>query len=176
MLTVTLLRHAKSSWDNPQLVDFDRPLGPRGANAARRMADLIAESDIRPDLIRCSSARRTRETLDYLLPRFTQSRKDKPEIVYDDDLYLANAAALLSVLRALPRSCRHVMLIGHNPGLHALALDLIGEGPQADIADIVRKFPTAALAVIAFDSDDWRKLEVGAGKLTLFATPRRLAA
>jgi phosphohistidine phosphatase len=172
MLNVTLLRHAKSSWDDPELTDFDRPLNHRGVNAARLMAEVIERNDIAPDLICCSSARRTRETLAHLLPRLTAPGRHEPEVVYDDALYLANASALLDTLRGLPRTCRHVMLIGHNPGLHALALDLIGAGVQADVAAIARKFPTAALAALAFDAQEWRRLQIGSGKLVLFATPR----
>lgn len=178
MLSVTLLRHAKSSWDDPELTDFDRPLGPRGANAAKVMAQYIISQGLAPDLILCSSARRTRETLGFLLPAFKAATTDKrlsaAQMIYDDALYLANADALLAKLRALPQSCRHVMIVGHNPGLHALALDLIGTGSHAEMCAIVRKFPTAALATITFDADQWRRLEVGSGVLADFVTPRTI--
>lgn len=176
MLTVTLLRHAKSSWDNPELTDFDRPLSQRGINAARLMAGLIERKGVEPDLVLCSSAQRTRETLAYILAQYAQSGRAAPEAIYDDTLYLANSTALLTILRGLPTWRRHVMLIGHNPGTHSLALDLIRTGAHSDLSAIARKFPTAALASITFDADDWRRLQIGDGKLTLFATPRSVAA
>lgn len=170
MKTVSLFRHAKSSWDDPKLADFDRPLSARGQKAAAAMGGVMASAGIAPDLILCSPAVRTRETLKIASQAFTAL----PSTVYDQAFYLASSAALLTSLRALPADVAHVMLIGHNPGLHALALDLTGTGERAAMLSIARKFPTGALAVITFDIAEWRRLAVGEGRLKLFITPRSL--
>src|SRR5215472_16839815 len=120
MLTVSLLRHAKSSWADPEKADFDRPLAARGEKAAPRMGAFLAEQRVIPELILCSTARRARATLDLVLPQLSA----RPEIVFEDELYHGGAPALLKRLRKVADSIHHVMIIGHNPALHAFALDL----------------------------------------------------
>ncbi len=171
MKTISLLRHAKSSWLDPGLADYDRPLSPRGRKAAAAMGRFMAGTGVRPDLILCSTAARTRETLEIVL----DAQPEKPRVDYRNDLYLATGAALLASLRALPDGIAHVMLIGHNPGLHALALDLYGAGERQAMLRLARKFPTGALARIAVDITHWRKLHVGEGRLETYVTPRMLA-
>lgn len=172
MRTVSLFRHAKSSWSNPRLDDFDRPLAARGKASAPPMGAYMARSGITPDLVLCSSALRARETLELALEKM----RTKPKTQCDDRLYHASATMMLDILRHLSPDTRHVMLLGHNPGLHALALDLFGSGEPGAVAAICQKFPTAALAVITFDIDDWARLAVGEGYLRLFVTPKMLLA
>src|SRR4051794_11013088 len=117
MLTLTLLRHAKSSWEEP-LDDFDRPLAPRGEKAAPEIGAALAARGLRPDLIVCSGAVRARETLGLMLERLGAP---PPEVIYDDSLYMAAPGKLLKRLHAIASSFpgnvpHHVMLVGHNPG------------------------------------------------------------
>lgn len=172
MKTVTLFRHAKSSWDDAKLKDFDRPLAARGEKAAARMGAYMRHGKIAPDLILCSSSARTRATLKLALKKWDR----EPKTHFEDALYHASAGAMLTMLRALPGQVQHVMIVGHNPGLHALALDLFGAGEREDMMAAARKFPTAALAQIQFEIVEWRKLGVGEGRLAGFATPKRIAS
>jgi phosphohistidine phosphatase len=171
MLTLSLLRHAKSSWDDPGLEDFDRPLAERGQKAAPRMGAYMAGHGIAPDLILSSPSVRTRQTLDFLLPKLPST----PPVTFEDGLYLASAATMLKRVRKLKPSVRHVMVVGHDPGMHDLAVELAGSGDPADLQALGAKFPTAALAVIAFEVGAWPGVGPGAGRLVLFMTPRRLA-
>jgi phosphohistidine phosphatase len=171
MVTLSLLRHAKSSWDDPGLDDIDRPLAERGKKAAPRMGAYMAEHGIAPDLILSSPSVRTRQTLDLVLPKLAST----PPVTLEDGLYLATALALLKRVRKLKPSVRHVMVVGHDPGLHDLAVELAGSGDPADLQALAAKFPTAGLAVIVFEASAWQGVEPGAGRLVLFMTPRRLA-
>src|SRR5690348_2022253 len=135
-----LLRHAKSSWDDPQLADHDRPLAPRGRRAATRMGGYLREEGIHPALVLCSSARRARET--------QRRAAVGDDVRVEEGLYGASAQELLARLRRVPRGVESVMLIGHNPGMQDLALSL-GRGGGA-IDEIGVKFPTGALATLVF--------------------------
>jgi phosphohistidine phosphatase len=97
-----------------------------------------------------------------------------PEIVCDDSIYLAAPARLMTRIAKLKASRRHVLMVGHNPGLHALALALTGSGKRKDLAALASKFPTGALAVIDFEAGSWSDIKPGSGRLRLFMTPRRL--
>ncbi|HWK34458.1 MAG TPA: histidine phosphatase family protein [Hyphomicrobium sp.] len=174
MLTLLLLRHAKSSWDNPALADFDRPLAKRGQKAAPRMGAEIETLGLHPDLILCSSAQRTRETLDLVLGSWSGA---PPPVVYDEAIYMASPAELIAELRTLaatsPQPGR-VMMVGHNPGFEELAELLTGGGDPSARELMARKFPTCALAVITFEGDDWAAIGPGKGTLTRFITPAHL--
>ena len=173
MLTLSLLRHGKSSWDDPSLDDQERPLSPRGRAAAAAMGALLGKREPIPDLILCSDSVRTRATLDRVLPNLGAPA---PEIIFEPELYLAPAATMLAVLKRTRNGAAHVLMIGHNPGMHALALDLAGSGSRRDIATMGIKFPTCGLAVLTFDVAAWREIEPSAGRLVLFQTPRNLGS
>ena len=170
MLTLSLLRHAKSSWDDQGLKDFDRPLAPRGEAAAPRMGAHMAAHDIEPELILCSPAVRTRQTLDLVLPHL----KGDPTVFYEEGFYLASASQLLARVHKVEAKVRHVMLVGHDPGMHGLAVELAGSGRPKEMQALAAKFPTAGLAMLDFDLDDWSKVEPGIGQLRIFMTPKRL--
>jgi phosphohistidine phosphatase len=175
MLTVLLLRHAKSSWDRLSLPDYDRPLAKRGQKAAPLVGAEIARLGLRPDLILCSAAVRTRETLALVLPALGSSAA--PEVIYDDAIYMAAPAALLKRLRKLPAgggAPKTVMVVGHNPGLEEFAELLVGGGDEEAQERMAEKFPTGALAVFTFDAANWADIALGAGKLVEFITPARL--
>jgi phosphohistidine phosphatase len=170
MLTLSLFRHAKSSWDNPDLEDFERPLNERGEAAAPRMGKFMASQGMVPDLILCSPAARARQTLELALPHF----RSEPTVNYEDELYLAPSATLLKRIRKLEAKVKHAMIVGHDPGLHSLASELTGSGDPELLQAMTHKFPTAGLAVIQFDVSAWSKVRPGTGRLELFMTPKRL--
>lgn len=173
MLTLSLLRHAKSAWDDPTLDDFERPLAKRGVTAARKVGAYLAREGLCPRLVLCSGAVRTRATLALLLAGHDGNT---PELIYDDALYLALPAMLLGRVRAFEPSVLHAMLIGHNPGMHALALELTGGGTRDDVEALATKFPTAALAVLTFEADRWSGVKPAAGRLERFVMPRTLGS
>ncbi|MBP5856123.1 histidine phosphatase family protein [Marivibrio halodurans] len=181
MLTLFLLRHAKSSWSDQNLPDFDRPLAPRGHKAAPRIGAYMADRGFAPGRILCSSAQRTRETLALVLPHLDGDC----DVTLTRSVYESNdehdLLALIAAQSAPPFTPRPVtgahrlMLIGHNPAMQDLALALAGNGAPDDRAALAEKFPTAALAVLTFDgTDGWAGLAPGSGLLTHFIRPRDL--
>jgi phosphohistidine phosphatase len=166
--TVILLRHGKSSWSDPTLADLDRPLAPRGERASRTIAKYMRRKKIRPALVLCSPSLRTRQTLEAI-----ESSLGKGSAVkLVPQLYAASERELLERLRAVPDSVGSVMLIGHNPGLHDLARALASRG--ADLPKLEQKFPTAALATLAVDSNSWAVLRPGDAELINYVIPRQL--
>jgi phosphohistidine phosphatase len=173
MRQLLLLRHAKSSWDDPLLPDHARPLNARGRRGAAAMARAMRELGLAPEVVLVSSARRTLQTLEALAPL-----PDSPIIEPMDALYLAAPQTLLAILRRVPETARSVLLIGHNPGLHELALALVGAAgmaaPAPALAAAVRRlaeaYPTGALAEFAI-ATPWRLLEPGGGRLVRFLVP-----
>lgn len=157
-----LLRHGKSSWDEPGLADHERPLAPRGRRASRRMGRYLRREGIAVDLVLCSSARRARQT--------AELADLAGELRIESGLYAASAEQLLARLRTLPDAVRTAMLIGHNPALHDLAAGLAGEA--GGLSD--RKFPTAALATLRF-TGPWTGLEWGGAALVSFVRPKDLS-
>jgi phosphohistidine phosphatase len=168
--TLHLLRHAKSSWDDATIRDHDRPLAPRGARAARDMADYLVSASVQPALVLCSSARRTVETLEALRPAISESAA----VSIESGLYGADASEIRERLRTVDSQIREVLVIAHNPGLQDLAIDLAG-GEESDLANALRtKFPTGAL--VTFDVQvGWADLGPGHAHLTQFLTPRELS-
>lgn len=169
MLRLAILRHAKSSWDDPGLEDFDRPLNERGRRAAPIMGQVLASLKFFPSVVLCSASRRTRETLEQVAPFFSAPQ---PAIVFEDGLYLASAADLLARLRNVQPASASVLLIGHNPGLHALATRVAYNGDAGAIARLTARFPTAALALVSFPQDTWSDLAPETGQLDAFITPK----
>ena len=170
MKTLYLLRHAKSSWDDDALADRDRPLAARGQRAAQRMAIYIKRAGIRPALVLCSSARRTRDTLDALIA----SLGEEVEVRIEEDLYGSAGAALLGRLRRVGARTPSVMLIGHNPGIQDLAIELAGDGDDRALRQLRTKFPTGALATLELDDVEWNELGSGLGYLDSVVLPAQL--
>lgn len=173
MRTLSLLRHAKSSWDNPALDDHERPLTKRGTKAAVDMAKFMTREGLAPDRVLCSTAVRTRATLALMIARL---RQPHPDVLYDDALYLATPQVLLDHIRETPASIESLLIVGHNPGLHALALSLIGSGDHKAIATLAKGFPTAALATFTIKADSWATVKPASGHLSHTIWPRRLEA
>jgi len=176
MHQLLLLRHAKSSWDDATLPDRDRTLNKRGRRSAAAMRGAMRELGLVPDVVLLSPARRTQETLAALEPW-----DDTPLVDTVETLYLANAQQLLAILRGVSETVRSVLLIGHNPGMHELAVRLAGHQPQTAPSPaqnqaarrLTAGFPTAGLAEFAIAGPWWR-LDAGGGRLLRFLTPRDL--
>lgn len=165
-----VFRHAKSSWNNAYLADFDRPLAPRGQRAAEAMAEHVASLDPPPALVLCSTARRAQDTIEPLRDRLPAGT----EVRLEDDLYGADAPDLLALLREVPDDVVSVMIVGHNPGLEDLVRGLGRDGDPGLIARVQAKFPTAALATLAFDGP-WKQLGSGEpARLEAFVVPADL--
>jgi phosphohistidine phosphatase len=160
-----LLRHAKSSWDDPALADHDRPLAPRGIRAAKLIGARLRADQTPVDLVLCSSARRARETVELVAVGGAGVN-----VEIDEGLYGASAADLLERVRGLADDIDAVMLVGHNPAMHDLAVELLGHGVGEQV---VGKFPTGALATLSF-TGSWRTLAPGRAELAAFVRPRDL--
>lgn len=133
MKTLFLLRHAKSSWDDPRLSDHDRPLNQRGINAAIRIGRLMVERGFIPEMILCSTSVRTRATVDLVI----EASGFEPDIIYDDRIYEASLGDLLAVLSDHDRD--RILVVCHNPGIESLIFHLTG---------VIEPMPTAALAIL----------------------------
>jgi phosphohistidine phosphatase len=164
-----VLRHAKSSWDDPRLDDHDRPLAPRGQRAVKVLSQHIKAAAIEPSLVLCSTARRTRETLAGVAP--------PGEALIEAELYGASAGAIVERLRQVHADTDAVMVIGHNPAMQMLVLRLAGKrnasSDDDDLASVERKFPTGALATLTFECE-WSELAAGAARLTALVRPKDL--
>ncbi len=171
MKTLYLLRHAKSSWDEPSLADRDRPLAPRGCRAATLIGQHLARFDARPELVLCSPARRSAETLERLLEALGPTAA--PRVETREELYLGGQRTLLDAVRELPTDTSRVLLIAHNPDLHELAVSLSGSGEPGPLAALKERFPTGALAVLGLS--DWAEANAGVGRLKEFVRPRDLS-
>jgi phosphohistidine phosphatase len=163
-----LLRHAKSSWDEPGLDDHDRPLAGRGRRAAEALAGWLEENGVRPELALCSTAVRARQTLELVLAGLGD-----PVVSYEDGLYLATAGELLQRLRELPDGVGEALVVGHNPGLQDLALELAAPSLARD--RIAAKLPTAALVALGADLVRWADLAPEGATVVAFVTPRELS-
>jgi phosphohistidine phosphatase len=162
MKTLLLLRHAKSSWDDPTLADHDRPLKKRGVKAALRMGQVIRDFRLNPELILCSTAVRAKETLKLVL----ETARISPAIEYLDELFHCPVTGFGDALRRVDNRIHRVMLIGHNPGLEEF---LHGLTQQETL------MPTAALARVKLDLSEWQKFESSIhGQLDHIWRPREL--
>jgi phosphohistidine phosphatase len=164
-----VLRHAKSSWNNANLGDHERPLARRGERAAEALAAHVATIDPPPALVLCSTARRAQDTLEPVRARLPAGTA----VLIEDELYGASAPELLDRLRAVPEDTPSVLLVGHNPGLEDLVKGLGSDGDPGLIARFHKKFPTGALATLACPGP-WKSLGWGAATLEGFVVPADL--
>lgn len=168
MKTILLLRHAKSSWKDSTLADFDRPLNKRGREATKQISDYLAREKWLPSQVLCSPAKRTRETLDGIQDAFGEA----VPVRFEKGIYMADAPVLLRRLRRLSDSLGSVMVIGHNPGLEHFALMLTDAEDTPLRRQMAAKFPTGTLAAIGCDIDHWTDLKPACGSLEAFVRPR----
>jgi phosphohistidine phosphatase len=171
MKRLTLLRHAKSDWDDPVKRDFDRPLNGRGERAAALIGQFAKSKRMAFDHLVASPAVRVIETLD----TFFESYGERLEPNWDRRIYLASSVTLIDVIRDIPESADNALLAGHNPGLEDLILDLVADNGQSPLRDDVEvKLPTASLTVLDLAVDRWADVGKDCGALTSFTRPRDL--
>ncbi|HUD92268.1 histidine phosphatase family protein [Sphingobium sp.] len=171
MKRLTLLRHAKSDWDDPVARDFDRPLNRRGEKAALLMGQFAARRIMGFDYLVASPAVRVTQTLDI----FFEGYGETLDAHWDRRIYLASSATLLDIVRELPDSAENVLMAGHNPGFEELILDLVPDNGSSKLReDVEIKLPTASLAVMEFAIDKWRQAAAGGATLASFTRPRDL--
>lgn len=162
MRTLYLLRHAKSSWKDASLADFERPLKRRGREAAEQMGRFLGSKKVSLPLLISSPAVRTRETIAMVMRHASL----EAEPLFDQRIYEASLATLVQVVAEIPNGKKAAMLIGHNPGMEELLAFLTHES---------RHMPTCALARISIEGASWKAVGRGAGKLEWFVTPKDLA-
>jgi phosphohistidine phosphatase len=169
MLNLMLLRHAKSSLAEAGQEDSERPLNDRGRHAATAVGRYMASNDLVPQLVLCSPARRVSETWGLVAGEL----KASPAILIAAEIYdFGDGKALMECLRRKAGAMQSVLLVGHNPSIAGLAQILVGKGDKKLRDRLQKKYPTAALAVISFDLDNWKSLTAGAGTLLRFVTPK----
>ncbi len=168
MKTLTLLRHAKSAWDDPVARDFDRPLNKRGRKAAQTIGREMRALELRFDQVIASPAVRVMETLDDVAEGYGRSLGAS----FDKRIYLASPETLLDIIRAADDGAERLLIVGHNPGLERLALLLTAEGELR--GQVAVKYPTAALAEVELPPKTWTDVAEGSGRLTRFIRPRDL--
>lgn len=167
MRRLYLLRHAKSSWELAGQLDYERGLTERGEDDLELISGLIVEHGIAPDFVFCSGARRARDTLRGVMKALPSGA----QVEYTDAIYQASAKDLLDVLRGVPTKYDAVLLVGHNPAMHDLSVEIARESEE--LVRVAAKFPTAALAEFEFDGD-WADLGEDSVDITRFTRPKQL--
>ena len=168
MKSVTLLRHAKSSWDDSVPRDLDRPLNDKGHRAAETMGRHVASLGLTWDCAVASPAVRVVETLE----SFEQGLGQTIEVATDRRIYMAHVDTLVELVHEQDSARRSLLLVGHNPGLEDLALLLSEKYAAPERAAIETKYPTATLCQMEFDVDDWAEIAPGTGRIRLLVRPR----
>lgn len=162
-----LLRHAKSSWADATLEDYDRPIQDKGRGRAANLAAWLDDRGIGCDLVLCSTALRTRQTLEVVLPVL-----GGPEVRFEPAIYEADAERLLALLQGIGEEHERVLIVGHDPGLQLLAIRLAMTATGDAMERLKRKYPTSAFALLSFGDANWAGLAPGMGHLALFQVPR----
>jgi phosphohistidine phosphatase len=170
MKSLTILRHAKSSWAEPGQQDFDRPLNERGRKAARRIGRELKHRKMHFDVVLASAAVRVQETLEELFEGYGEEL----EVGVEAQVYEADVQTLLSLVREIPESGTTAMLVGHNPGLHRLVLELANEDSAGLRERLESRFPTAAAAVIDLNAETWSDVTPGCGLIRALILPKEL--
>lgn len=167
--TLLLMRHAKSSWDDPALADHDRPLAARGRRATTLLRRHLRDLRVGVDAVLCSTAVRARETW----TRVRAGVRGHPVVRFEPRVYEADVRTLIEVVRAAPPDAETVLLIGHNPGLEELARALAADGEPTALRRLASGLPTGSLASLAVEAE-WADLAPGTGHLRSLVRPRDL--
>jgi phosphohistidine phosphatase len=173
MKQLMILRHAKAAPEDFYADDHARALNERGREAAKLLGHYLYKAQLQPATVICSTSTRTRETWQLLAAEIAPPANP---ILFDKTLYHASAAHLLHRVQETSDASECLLLIGHNPGMHVLALELAGAGDAALRNQLRQNFPTTAMAIVAFDVEHWAEVGAGKGTLTHFLTPKLLEA
>jgi len=183
MADLIIMRHAKSSWADPGLDDHERPLRKRGRRDAALIGGWLQGQGIEPRKILSSTALRARQTMNICLAEMGQGTgpgpgdgqdDEKPEIIFEPGLFHASPATIKNIVAREGGDASPLMVVGHNPGLNLLALDLSAEGSPHDLERLATNLPTAALAIISLPLARWQEIGEAQGRLTHFITPKML--
>ena len=164
---LVVLRHAKSAWPTG-VPDHERPLAPRGRRDAPAAGHALAEADCLPDLALCSTAVRARQTWELASGQWGTP----PPVRLDARLYAADVSDLLDAVHGVSAEVETLLLVGHNPGLEELVLELAGDSLDDALDEVRVKFPTSAIAVLAWHGQGWHALAPGTALLTSVIVPR----
>ena len=159
MKTIYFLRHAKSSWDDFELKDYDRPLSTRGIQDADLMGNYFRSKKIKLDLVLSSPSKRTKETLEHFF------QFEKPKVQFEESIYHASLDQILGVIFSVPETIRSIMLVGHNPSMHEITEYLSNK--------FINKYPTCCLASLTIDTD-WNKAVRGCADMNFLKKPSQL--
>ena len=162
MKEIYVLRHAKSSWDNSNLSDFERPLADRGINDAKKMSKFLKDMDLKIDKVLCSNALRAKETFDLTADGFNF---EIDKATYTDKLYFGDTTNIIKDLKELDESLKNILIVGHNPTLHYL-VELLTNKP-------IIRFTTCNLAIISHDGE-WISLSSQQCRLRSLIKPKEL--
>ena len=166
MKTIILVRHAKSSWKDPSLDDFDRPLNKRGKKNAPFMGEKLKERQIMPDIVLSSPAKRARKTAIAITKAIGYSKK---KIIFDENMYHGGARYLFKMVQNLDDKHETVMLFGHSPDFNDLANMLLKKNSVHNIV-------TSAVYCIQLNVDQWQKVREGKGEYVFYDYPKRYQA
>lgn len=172
MRRLLLFRHAKAERSEPGMEDRARRLVERGQKDAATVGAYMASHALIPDRVITSPSSRTQETWKFAAPAF----KPAPAVISAERLYNAAPHDVLGVIKGAPAAAKSLLIVGHNPGLHAVALMLVASGDIESRERLREKMPTCGLAIIDFAFDDWAKLHLQSGRLERFVTPKLLSA
>lgn len=166
MKYVLLLRHAKSSWDDPTLEDFDRPLAKRGLKDAPKMGAFVRKAGYRPDLIISSTAERARQTSKLFS---AEADLDEDAIQWNREFYYGSASDYLEASKQCDDEIETVLLVGHNPKMEETVSLICGNGRS-----YIARMPTAALVCIEHPAASWEQLRAGTGRMKWMVIPKLL--
>ncbi|MCA3269864.1 MAG: histidine phosphatase family protein [Alphaproteobacteria bacterium] len=169
MKNIIFVRHAKAVEENAENGDMRRPLDAIGKASIIRQRPALRKMDISSDLVLCSPARRTRETYEGLCDAGLLN--DSQCVEFQDDLYMATATKLYQIVKMQRNDFTNLIIIGHNPGLHQLALALVGVGAELDLNQLAQRFPPFSVASVSFDANRWDDVALSAGTLDAFIYP-----
>jgi len=167
---LAILRHAKSSWDDPSLADFDRPLNGRGRRSAIAVGQELKRKGIAFDFVLASTAVRVRETLQFLEEGYGSAF----EVRFEPRIYEASTGTMLELIRAIPEQATSALLVGHNPAFGRLAEHLTVDDPSGLRRRIEIKYPTGTLALMEFGVPGWEEVQPGSGRIVELMLPREL--
>ena len=159
MKTIHFLRHAKSSWDNFELKDYDRPLSTRGIQDADLMGNYFRSKKIKLDLVISSPSKRTTETLEHFF------QFERPKVQFEESIYHATLDEILDVIFSVPENTDTIMLVGHNPSMHEITEYLSNK--------FINKYPTCCLASLAINTE-WNKVVRGSADMNFLKKPSEL--